>query len=342
MKTKSPSFLFFLVLIQLLLLNSCKPSQSAQDPLPSWNSSKIKTMIINYLNDSIQTIPITERVAVFDMDGTIACEEPLWMEMYAAVYGLNLQSAHDSSLLQKPEYRYASLLAQNPKDTSVTNHWSPFIDSMIWKAWKGVDNEVYIDSSFRYLARTRNVDYHLILADMFYQPMLELIQLLRSKHFKVYIVSGSIQGLIWSIVPKKLHFSRAQLIGTTQKIQPQYDTVTHHTAFILEAGIYQPKNNGDGKAKNIYSHIGKTPVFAFGNTTGDFGMFHLTSTSPYPHMSLLLNHNDSAREYAYPPYHQIDSLLPDTTAVWKYMQDNHWIRVDMRENFNIIWMKTTE
>jgi hypothetical protein len=76
------------------------------------------------------------------------------------------------------------------------------------------------------------------------------------------------------------------------------------TAFILEPARWKPENNGYGKALDIYSYIEKTPVFAFGNTTGDFGMFHITGTNTLPNISFLLNHNDAKREYVYEPWHE--------------------------------------
>jgi phosphoglycolate phosphatase-like HAD superfamily hydrolase len=309
------------------------------DPLPSWNESSVKQQLIAYCTDSVQKIPAEHRVAVFDMDGTIACEEPLWMEMYAAVYGLNLQSAEDTALLANPEYRFAQKLAVNPFDTSVQNNWGPYINSMVWKAYAGFDNQVYIDTARSYLSETGSKDSRPDLAakkliDLFYQPMLELIALLKNKSFDVYIVSGSIEGVIWAVAPRTIMFDRAHLIGTVQASAPLYDPSNHLVTFVLQDSIVPPSNNNNGKSLNIYNRIGKTPVFAFGNTDGDFGMMHFASTSEYPHMALLLNHDDSVREYAYPPYHG------KPVPAWQdTMNINQWITVNMAADFKTVWMK---
>ena len=329
----------FLLVLGVVVMYSCKkpkPQEVVTDPLPSWNSTSIKHTIIDYVEKSAQIIPYKERIAVFDMDGTIACETPLWFEMYVAVSGLNQQSAQHPELLKMKEYQYAKKLALNPVDTSVSNHWvaakANYIDSMIWKAYAGTGHEAYVDSASAYLSRTKNPRFDTYLADMFYQPMVELIQYLKENHFSVYIVSGSVQGVIWSICPQTIGIPRNQLIGTRQVLYPVYRGDGHKTHFIIQKGIFQPKDDKNGKSLNIYSHIGKVPVFAFGNTSGDFGMFHLTSTSPYPNLELLLNHDDAQREYAYPPYHG------KPVPAWKdSVEQNDWKLVNMSEEFKVVW-----
>lgn len=331
------SILIILILFTVSCTSTPKPASSQSDPLQSWNNTPIKQSILDYLNNSIKKIPVEDRIAVFDMDGTIACETPLWFEMYAAVKGLNDQSKKDPKLLKQKEYQYAAKLVINPFDTSVINHWGPYIDPMVWKAYEQIDNEVYVDSARAYLKRTKSKDprfKNMVLADMFYQPMLELLQLLKEKQFEIYVVSGSAQGVIWSTCPQTIGFDREHLIGTVQLDSAVYVPAEKKTKFIIKKGIYQPKDDKDGKSQNIYSRIGKVPVFAFGNTTSDFGMFRLTSTSKYPNAEYLLNHNDSVREYFYLPWHG----TPDPN--WqKTMKENGWKQVDMSKEFKTVWMK---
>ena len=314
--------------------------QANSEPMPAWNNTPIKKSIVNFVNIAIKKIPVEDRIAVFDMDGTIACEAPLWFEMYAAVDGLNQQSSKNPELLKYPEYRYAKKLAVNPADTSVINNWVNFskapyynyIDSMVWKAYEGVDHETYVNTARSYLTKTRDKKYNIILADMFYQPMLELIRYLKKNKFTVYVVSGSVQGVIWSVCPQIINIDRAHLIGTRQILNPVYKPSDYKTSFIINKGIFPSKDDKNGKSINIYSQIGKTPVFAFGNTNGDFGMFHLTSINKYPHIELLLNHDDAIREYAYPPYHG------DSVPAWRdSLLVNKWKLVNMAHEFKTLW-----
>lgn len=321
--------------ILLSVLFACRQKPAGQhDPLPSWNHTDVKQKIINYVDTARNRIPVADRIAVFDMDGTVACETPLWFEMAVAVQGMMEQLEKEPSLLEKTEYLYAKKLSENPSDTSVLNHWvvneENYLDSIIFKAFEQVDHESYIQYAREYLTNTKSPN-GLAYAKLFYQPMLELIEYLKANQFTVYIVSGSMQGVIWSICPQTIGLDREHLIGTRQAMLPAYPE-TEEASFRIQKGIYPPKNDGDGKSLNIYSQIGKIPVFAFGNTTGDFGMFHLASTSKYPNIAILLNHDDP-REYIYEPYHGV--AVPH----WQdSIRQNNWVQADMKQEFKTVWM----
>ncbi|MCX6303773.1 MAG: haloacid dehalogenase-like hydrolase [Bacteroidetes bacterium] len=334
---KTLLFYLWATIFSFLCFSSFSQAKHNNDPLPSWNDTPVKKSILDYISKAVKEIPVADRIAVFDMDGTLTCETPLWFEMYAAVNGLNRQSAKNPGLLNQPEYQFARKLAKNQADTSVLNHWvSPsvnYVDSMVWKAYEGIDHEAYVDSARSFLSRTADQKYHIPLARMFYQPMVELVKYLKENQFSVYVVSGSVQGVVWSVCPQTIALDRSHLIGTRQMMVPVYDPGQKKTMFLIGKGIFPPKNDKNGKSLNIYSQIGKVPVFVFGNTTGDFGMFHMASTSKYPHAEFLLNHDDATREYAYPPYH--GSPVP----AWKdSLTVNKWKQVDMSAEFKTVWM----
>lgn len=327
--------LILIILIAGALITSClRTHYIKEDPLSDWNNTPIKAKVIDFVQNEGPKIPQKDRIAVFDMDGTLACEAPLWFEMYSAVQGLNRQIQKDSSLLKTPMYQYASKLNKNPDDSSVFKVWGPSIQTMIKTAFKGWSNEEYIQFTRNYLDTAMNRKYHVPLIKTFYPPMLQLISYLKKNGFDVYIVSGSLQGLMWAVAPQATGFDRTHLIGTRQAMKPEYIN-GKETRFILEPSIFTPSNNGNGKAIDIYTQVGKTPVFAFGNTTGDWGMFRLTSTNTLPHISFMLNHDDAQREYAYKPWH--GRGMPgwqDTMAV------HHWNIVSMKKNFKVVFEKT--
>jgi hypothetical protein len=302
--------------------------------LKSWQEGIIKNKIIDFVERDTFDIPVKDRIAVFDMDGTISCEAPLWFEMYCAVAKLNEDASKNPALLQYKSYQYGKILYKNPADTSVHNNWvsdkGNYIDSMIWKAFEGDYHESYVSYCTNYLTTAENTDKKMILGDMFFKPMLELIDYLKSNYYKVYVVSGSVQGVIWSIVPIKTSLKqRKHLSGTRQIIKPDYSN--NETKFIIGKGIFTPKNNNAGKSENIYSRTGKQPVFAFGNTTGDYDMLQYAITNEHNGIGLMLNHDDD-KEYIYPPYH--DQPEPD----WKKRINNFGgIVVSMKDNFKAIW-----
>ena len=102
-------------------------------------------------------------------------------------------------------------------------------------------------------------------------------------------------------------------------------------SYVLKNEMLKPKNNYYGKAVNIYNHVGKNPVVAIGNTSGDFGMFHMASCSKYPHLALMLNHDDDVREYAYAPH-------KGSTPHWQdSLRINGWLQADMSKEFKVVW-----
>ena len=316
----------------VLMAASCS-SPSSQDPLPSWNETPIKQQLKDYIENQAARIPVEDRIAVFDMDGTIACERPLWFEMAVAVQRMAEQQEQHPELKQLTEYQYAAKLAQNPTDTSVLNNWflngENYLDSILFKAFEGMDNEAYVTYARKFLQQQEAPKYGKY-ADLFYQPMLELIEYLKKKDFQVYIVSGSMQGIVWSICPQTIGVDRSRLIGTRQAMEVSFNAGQPAT-YTLKKGVELPKNNYYGKSVNIYNRIGKIPVMAIGNTTGDFGMFHLAASSTYPHFVMMLNHDDAHREYAYEPFYEGNPNWKDSLSTYR------WIQADMSKEFKTVW-----
>ncbi len=310
--------------------------QPEQALLPSWNDTPVKQKLLDFLNVQVEQIPVEDRVAVFDMDGTIACERPLWFEMSVAVQRMAELAKENPSLLEMTEYQYATKLAANHNDTTVLNHWvvdgKDYLRSIKEMAFEGMENEEFIRYANEYLNTAKDEKYGLKFADMFYQPMLELIDMLEEKQFQVYIVSGSYQGVVWSVCPQNLGFDRNHLMGTRQAMKVSFPK-EGPVSYVLEKGEFTPHNNYYGKSLNIYNQIGKIPVMAVGNTVGDFGMFHMASCSPYPNFSLMLNHDDEEREYAYPPFYSGNPNWQDSLRL------NRWIQADMSKEFKVVWKK---
>ena len=313
----------------------CAPKND-QPFLPSWNDTPVKQELMNYIKTQVDKIPVDDRVAVFDMDGTLACEKPLWFGMSVAVHRMAELAKDDPSLLNSLDYQFAQKLEVNPADTSVIDNWYvdhvDYGDSILLKAFEGMENEDFIQYTNNYLNTHKDAKYDIKYADMFYQPMIELIDELKKKQFQIYVVSGSIQGVVWSICPQVLGFDRDHLIGTRQAMQVSFPK-GGPVSYVLKKETLKPSNNYYNKSINIYNHIGKNPVVAIGNTVGDFGMFHMASCSKYPNLSLMLNHDDAEREYAYPPYYSSTPNWQDSLRL------NKWIQADMSKEFKIVWKK---
>ena len=317
------------------LVVSCTP-QSDQPLLPSWNDTPVKRELLNFINKEVENIPVEDRVAVFDLDGTIACERPLGLEMVTSVHRMVERGETEPDIRKTTEYQFAKKLSVNPRDTAVFNHCyaggKNFLDNITMKAFEGMENEAYVNYAREFLNEAENVKFGRKYADLFYQPMLELIDLLEEKQFQVFIVSGSMQGLLWGVCPQNIGFDRQHLLGTYQAMKVSFPE-GGPVSYVIQDSMLKPKNNYYGKSINIYNHIGKIPVMAVGNTLGDFGMFHMVSCSPYPHLALMLNHDDEEREYAYLPYRNGTPNWQDSLRL------NHWLQADMSKEFKVVWKK---
>lgn len=324
-----------LAMTALLATLSCSTATGADDVLPNWNDTPLKAQIIDFVENKTPLIPEEDRIAVFDMDGTIACEQPLWFEMAVAVQKMVDKQEADPSLRELTEYQYAVKLSQNPRDTSVLNHWFTgghnYLESILVSAFEGVDHEEYIAYANDFLNKA-TVWNGMKYSELFYQPMLELIEYLKANGYEVFIVSGSMQGLVWSICPQEIGFDREHLIGSRQQLEVGFPE-NGPASFTIRKGFSTPKNNYYGKSVNIYNRIGRLPVIAVGNTVGDFGMFRLTSSNPLPHFVMMLNHDDAERELAYPPYYKGEEVYQWADSLKTY----GWNQADMSKEFKTVW-----
>ena len=304
--------------------------------LPSWNDTEVRQRIEHFLLHQVQHIPIEDRIAVFDMDGTLVVERPFGIETVVSIHRLVARGASEPHLRQTAEYDFARRLVANARDPYVYqhayDHGQNYFENIILKAFDGADAEAYVSFANHCLNTQRNPDYGLVYADMFYQPMLELIRALQDRDFEIFIVSASMQGLVWSICEQVLGLDRNHLIGIRHRKEVCF-TPDGKLSYRLKGEMMQPVNNYEGKILNIYDHIGKIPVVAVGNAYSDFGMFRLTSTNVHPNLSILLHHDDADREYAYEPYTGTDICWQDTVKQY------NWVQADMKTEFKTVWKK---
>ena len=308
------------------------PSCQQNDVLPTWNDTPVKERLLSFLNDSVDAIPVTDRIAVFDMDGTLVCEKPWGIETMVSIYRLIEQGEKDAAVRETVEYQYAQKLSVNPTDTSVLHHLydhgQHYPYNIIMKPFDGADCEEYVEFANKCLNTKVHTEKGLVFADMFYQPMLELVEALKAKQFQIYVVSASMQGIVWSICPQKLGLERDHLIGIRHPKQVSFPE-GGPVRYTVRSGMLSPTNDYAGKALNIYDRIGKNPVVAVGNAYNDFGMFHMAECSAYPHLALLVHHDDAEREYVYEPTHSVN--WQDT------IKHYNWVQADMSKEFKKIF-----
>lgn len=324
----------------------CGCDDTDKELLPSWNDSSVnKQAIINFVRTvtdekSDGYVPAENRIATFDMDGTIVVEKQVWLELAVAVHRIDNELSNDKDLVAEKD-RLLEYIAMDPEPAAT----GQLIVDVTGKAFEGMPQEDFVAYMNRFMLEEKPDFPGLAYKDCFYKPMLELIQYLRDNDFTVYIVSGSERGVVWGAASEAVNLPRSQMIGAditlkAKKEDNLYDEsgdsmFQPHDVLIRDLGFTQSSVNMD-KVYNIFHQIGIQPIFACGNTDGDFSMLNYAKYNPdYHGLAVLIKHDDDEREYLYNTEEQRGDW-------YRLAQQYGWNVVSMKDEFNTVFLKKAE
>ncbi|MCD0469545.1 HAD family phosphatase [Flavobacterium sp. JAS] len=311
----------------LFLLVSCKKSDAVTttdpkdnatavatsgDPLPSWNDGALKKDIIDYVTKvtkegSPDFIPVEGRIATFDNDGTLWAEKPYVQELFA-FYRVKKMVEANPALAQKQPFK-----AVVEKDkTFFEKGGDKALIELVAATHTGMTEDEFEAATKEFFAEAQYPGRNVVLKQVRYQPQLELLNYLRANGFKTFIVTGGTVELVRAISADFYGIPKDQVVGTSFKYQ--FDDAKNT---ILREPALDHFNDKEGKPVGIQLHIGQRPVFACGNEggAGDLAMLRYSQGSKYPSFQMIVNHNDSIREYN---YQEKDNLSLNTAAKYKY------------------------
>ncbi len=281
--------------------------------LASWRNTRNKQAVIDYVK-TVSTpghawfVPPEYRIATFDMDGTLLVEKPVAMiEDFTKAY---LEQVAESSPFLRNVQPYKAVFE---KDLSYQEN---NIYQMLEAAYRGLSQEEYTKSVLNFVNTGKHPRFELPYFSLFYSPMLELILYLQDNGFRVFIVSGSSQGFVRSIVREKTGISNSNIIGT--QAQLTYQSGGDKPLFMRDGNFRDLGVAGPGKPVAIEYQIGEKPILAAGNSIGDQQMFEYTSSNTYKSLVLCLEHDDDKREYAY-----------DSGVTYR----TDWLKISMKNDF---------
>ena len=315
----------------LVIATSAIVAQAAADPLPSWNDNASKKAILTFVEkvteqDSPTFVPPPERIAVFDNDGTLWAEQPMYFQLFFALDRVRtLSPKHPEWKTQEP---FASLLKGDVKQALAGGEKA--ILEIVMATHAGMTTTAFEKIVGDWIATAKHPKTGKLYTDMVYQPMLEILTHLRSNDFKTFIVSGGgIEFMrpwteaVYGIPPEQVVGSS---IKTKFEMRPEGPVL-----------VRRPKINfiddKEGKPVGINSHIGRRPVAAFGNSDGDLQMLQWTTAGPGTRFGLIVHHTDSEREWAYDRKSHIgrlDKALDEAGA-------KGWTVVDMKHDWKGIY-----
>ncbi len=330
--------LFYLGMAISLVLSACSGSQQQRqqpnaqqavkvDPLPSWNETPTKKAIVDFVAavttpNGPKFVPAEERIAVFDNDGTLWCEQPLYFEMVYSLVGTRKIIEQKPELAKKPELKAL-------KDGDMKKFMS-YGEKGVEEAF-GISHVAVPPADFNKMAGTWldtavHKRFGKKYSELTYLPMVELLKYLRDNQFKTYIVSGGSSIFIRLFSEKAYGIPPEQVVGTMLKAVYKDGDVM----FTPEVWL---SDDGPGKPVGIFQIIGRKPILAFGNSDGDYQMLEWTSTNTRPNLSLMLHHTDADREYAYDRESHVGKLDKGLTDG----PGKGWIIVDMKKDFGKVF-----
>ncbi len=321
---------------------SCNPNRAAEPEsalgentgvLPSWNDTPTRTAIIAYVEDvtnpaSVNFIPVKDRIATFDNDGTLWSEQPLYFQFYFTVDRVK------ATAMDHPEWK-----KEQPFQAVLENDMGELMKQgesgllkLVMATHAGMTTEEFDSLVTQWIASAKHPSKDKLFTELVFQPMLELMQYLRDKEFTVYIVSAGGMEFMRPWTEKVYGVPRSQVIGSS--IKTAYDDKGEHPILKRLAEIDNIDNKG-GKPININRYIGRKPVFAGGNSDDDLEMLRWADSNSYKSFNLLVHHTDSIREWAYDRHSHVGHLDHGIDEAI----EKGWTLVDMMHDWKAIYPK---
>jgi phosphoglycolate phosphatase-like HAD superfamily hydrolase len=317
--------------LRALAVLICGAGFAAADPLPSWNDTAARARILAFVASvtdpaSPDYVPPADRVAVFDNDGTLWSEQPIYFQFLFALDRLKEMAAADPAILTSDLLRAAAAgdLA------TVSAAGTDGILEIVSVTHSGLSVEAFQAAVRDWFATARHPQTGRAYDAMVYQPMLELLTYLRDEEFSTWIVSGGGIDFIRVYAEAAYGIPPEQVIGSSGKAT--YAVVDGVPTVLKDPGIAY-LDDGAGKPLAIESRIGRRPVLAAGNSDGDFEMLEWTTAGAGPRLGLLLHHTDAAREWAY----DRDSHVGRLDRALDAAETQGWLVLDMAADWATVY-----
>jgi phosphoserine phosphatase len=267
------------------------------DVLTSWNDGAAKSAIVDFVarvtrQGGSDYVPPPDRIATFDNDGTLWCEQPVQVQGFFLGDRVKQLATQDSSMKERQPFK--ALLEHDFKTLhalgmqALGDLFAATHAGMLQEEFETIVQDWFVSARHPKLARPYNT--------VTYQPQVELLHYLRANGFRTFIVSGGGVDFMRVIAEAAYGIARDQVIGSSGKLRVE---VREGRVCLLKLGETNSFDDREAKVQNIGLHIGRRPILAFGNSDGDLAMLRYTKTGAGPRLALLLHHDDAEREVAY-------------------------------------------
>jgi hypothetical protein len=296
--------------------------------LPSWNEGATKTAILDFVRrvttqGSPEYVPPPERIATFDNDGTLWCEQPNFVQAFFLLDRLKAMAIHHPELATQQPYK---AILEGDRET-FASFGKQEVVTLLFATHTGMSPEEFAAIAQTWFASATHPQFRQLFRDCVYQPQRELLEYLRAQGFKNYIVTGGGIGFVRAIAESTYGLPPEQVIGSSNKLKFECQDGQPTLIKLPELNSFDDREE---KVVNIELHIGRRPILACGNSDGDLAMLQYTSAGKGPRLALLLHHDDGDREYAYDRDFQFSPLRDGLEEVPK-LKGGHI--VSMKQDF---------
>ena len=301
--------------------------------LPSWNDSAARTAILGFVDrvseeGGTHYVPPAERVAVLDNDGTLWCERPTYTQALFVFARLRDAVVARPELAERPVVK--ALLAG---DLAAAQQFGmEAIAGVLLELDAGRTTEEFARDAADWLAAARHPRFDVPFRELTYAPMLELMDLLRARDFRVFIVTGGGVEFVRAVGDELYGVPTDDVVGSA--VQVEFERRDGRIVLVRKAAMLGSPNEGPPKAVNIQAHIGRRPILAAGNSAGDREMLEYAHTGERPSLCLVVDHDDDEREYAYAGESVTD---PDAESIVDTARRLGWTVVSMRRDWNRVF-----
>ncbi|MFK7762498.1 MAG: HAD family hydrolase [Roseobacter sp.] len=305
----------------------CSTSILAADPLPSWAETENKAAIVAFVDSvtdpgSPEYITASDRIAVFDNDGTLWAEQPVYFQLIYALDRLKQKADVDPSILTSDILKAA---AEGDMDAVAAGGNDALLE-ILAISHSGMSVTAFQDDVRAWLDTARHPTTGMRYDRMIYQPMLELLSYLRDEGFQTWIVSGGGVHFIRAFAEEAYNIPPEQVVGSAGPTE-------YVDGDVMKLPGVDFIDDKEGKPVGIDSRIGKRPIIAGGNSDGDFAMLEYTTGGDGPRLGILVHHTDAEREFAYDREGHIGVLNRGLDEG----PDRGWVIVDMTGDWEQVW-----
>ncbi|RDL48286.1 hypothetical protein BLJAPNOD_04561 [Ensifer sp. M14] len=299
--------------------------------LPSWNDGAAKSAIIDFVTrvtteGGPDYVAEVDRIAVFDNDGTLWTEQPMYFQ------GMFINDRIKAMAPDHPEWKdkepFASLLKGDMAGVAAAGEKGLVELAMATHA--GMTTEDFTKIVKDWFASAKHPRFDRPYNEITFQPMREVLDYLRENGFKTYIVSGGGIEFMRPMTEQMYGIPPEQVVGST--ITTKYE-LQGDTPVLMREPKVDFIDDGPGKPVGINKFIGRRPIFAAGNSDGDYEMLRWVTSGSGPSFGMIVHHTDGEREWAYDRQSHVGKL----DKAMNEAEQRKWLLVDMKADWNKVY-----